>query len=61
MKSACGLMKPGFALIVEFCNLPIAKQKFIFHLRIREFANTEISDHRERLHSAGGLSRLRLH
>ena len=27
MKSACGLMKSGFALIVEFCNLPIAKQK----------------------------------
>ena len=25
MKSACGLMKSGFALIVEFCNLPIAK------------------------------------
>ena len=29
MKSACGLMKSGFALIVEFCNLPIAKQKSI--------------------------------
>jgi len=27
MKSAFGLMKPGFALIVEFGNLPIAKQK----------------------------------
>ena len=25
MKSACGLMNPGFARMVEFCNLPIAK------------------------------------
>ena len=51
MKSAFGLMKSGLKpLIVEFGNLPIAKQKFKFHLRIREFANTEISDRRERLH-----------
>ena len=25
MKSAFGLMKSGFALIEEFCNMPIAK------------------------------------
>ena len=50
MKSAFGLMKSGFALIVEFGNLPIAKHQFKFYLRIGKFANSEISDRRERLH-----------
>jgi len=42
MKSAFGLMKSGFALIVEFGNLPIAKQKFeisFANSRIRKFRN----------------------
>ena len=30
-------MKPGFALIVEFCNLPIAKQKAKHEMRSGEF------------------------
>ena len=34
MKSAFGLMKSGFALIVEFGNLPIAKQKGSIQQRV---------------------------